>query len=74
VLIVFDRLFGTCVEEREDLPPRYGLTTPLLSHNPLRIAFHEWLSLGRDLAATRGAVRKLRVVFGPPAAAPADKG
>ena len=40
VLIVFDRLFGTFVAERDDLPCRYGLVTPLISHNPVRIAFH----------------------------------
>ncbi|MDB5851564.1 MAG: putative fatty acid hydroxylase, partial [Rhodoferax sp.] len=28
VLIVFDRLFGTFVDLREDVPIRYGLTTP----------------------------------------------
>ena len=57
VLIVFDRLFGTFVAERDDLRPRYGLTTPLHSYNPLYIALHEWLNLARDLAAARGCVR-----------------
>ena len=38
VLIVFDRLFGTFVELRDEVPPRYGLTPPLHSHNPVRIA------------------------------------
>jgi hypothetical protein len=55
-----------CVEEREDLPPRYGLTEPLLSNNPLRIAFHEWIKLGRDLIAAPGVAAKLRVLLGPP--------
>ena len=34
VLIVFDRLFGTFAAERDDLPCRYGLVTPLVSHQP----------------------------------------
>ena len=46
VPIVFDRLFGTFVAEREDLPPVYGLTTPLHSHDPFRTAFHGWLRAG----------------------------
>ena len=47
-LIVFDRLFGTYVPERADLPCRYGLVTPLSSHNPIFIALHEWLAMARD--------------------------
>jgi sterol desaturase/sphingolipid hydroxylase (fatty acid hydroxylase superfamily) len=69
VLIVFDRWFGTFVDLRDDVPPRYGLTTPLVSHNPLRIALHGWIALAQDLRAARGARACLRVLFGPPAAA-----
>ena len=66
VLIVFDRLFGTFVELRDDVPPRYGLTPPLHSHNPVRIALHGWLALARDLLAVRGWRARLRTIFGPP--------
>ena len=68
VLIVFDRLFGTFVAERDDLPPVYGLTTPLHSYNPVKIAFHGWLALGRDLLAARSPMALLRTLFGPPPA------
>ncbi|MBC7993643.1 MAG: sterol desaturase family protein [Rhizobacter sp.] len=70
VLIVFDRLFGTFVAERDDVPPRYGLTTPLTTYNPLRIALHGWLSLAQDLWAAPGWRARLRTLFGPPGAAP----
>ena len=66
VLILFDRLFGTFAAERDELPCRYGLVTPLHSHNPVRIAFHEWAALGRDLARTRGWRERLAALFGPP--------
>jgi len=66
VLIVFDRLFGSFVAERDDVPLRYGLTTPLTTYNPLRIALHGWLSLARDLWAARGWRARLRTLFGPP--------
>ncbi|CAN5670558.1 sterol desaturase family protein [soil metagenome] len=66
VLIVFDRLFGTFVDERADVKIRYGLTTPITTHNPLRIAMHEWLAMGRDLWAARGWRARIDVVFGPP--------
>jgi sterol desaturase/sphingolipid hydroxylase (fatty acid hydroxylase superfamily) len=68
VLIVFDRMFGTFAAEREDVALRYGLTTPLRTHNPLRIAFHEWANLGRDLWKARGWRAKISTLFGPPGA------
>jgi sterol desaturase/sphingolipid hydroxylase (fatty acid hydroxylase superfamily) len=67
VLIVFDRLFGTFVDFRPEVVPRYGLVTPLVSHNPLRIGLHGWAALARDVVAARGLAARLRVVFGPPA-------
>ncbi len=47
VLIIWDRLFGTFEPERHR--PTYGLTTNLNSHNPVRIAFHEWVAIGQDM-------------------------
>lgn len=66
VLIVFDRLFGTFAEEREDLPVRYGLTKPIGSYNPIRIALHEWARLVRDLLAARSLRGAIGVLAGPP--------
>ena len=65
-LIVFDRLFGSFVDERADIAIRYGLVHPVTSHNPLRIAFHEWLAMGRAFIAARGARARAKVLFGPP--------
>ena len=67
VLIVFDRLFGTFAAERRDLPCRYGLVTPLVSHNPIRIAFHEWLKMAKDLLGARTGREVIGYLFGPPA-------
>lgn len=53
VLIVFDRMFGTYVAERDDLPCRYGLVTPMTGHNPLRMEFSQWVALARDLSRAR---------------------
>ena len=63
VLIIFDRLFGTYVEERADEPCRYGLVKPLRSHNPLWIAFHEWVAMaqGHLVGAQRREVARLHV-------------
>jgi sterol desaturase/sphingolipid hydroxylase (fatty acid hydroxylase superfamily) len=66
MLIVFDLLFGTFVAERDDIVIRYGLTNRLESHNPLRIALHGWISMGRRLRHADGWRRRLGIVFGPP--------
>jgi sterol desaturase/sphingolipid hydroxylase (fatty acid hydroxylase superfamily) len=67
VLIVFDHLFGTFAAECRDLPCRYGLVTPLISHNPIRIAFHEWLKMVEDLRGARTWREAIGYLFGPPA-------
>jgi sterol desaturase/sphingolipid hydroxylase (fatty acid hydroxylase superfamily) len=75
VLIVFDRLFGSFTAARADVVPRYGLSTPLHTYNPLRIAFHEWQNLARDLWAARSGRARWLALFGPPGAmaSPANK-
>jgi sterol desaturase/sphingolipid hydroxylase (fatty acid hydroxylase superfamily) len=71
IFIVFDRMFGTFVAERDDLPCRYGLVTPLRSNNPVIIAFHEWRALARDLWWARSWGERLACLIGPPAGTPA---
>ena len=66
VLIVFDRLFGTFVEERDDIEIRYGLAEPLHSYNPVRIALHGWVALARALWGATGWRERVRIVAGPP--------
>ena len=66
VLIVFDRLFGSFIEEDAREPCDYGLITRLTSNNPVTIAFHGWIALGRDLMAARSAREVAGYLFGPP--------
>ena len=49
ILIVFDRWFGTFEPERERVV--YGLTKNIDTYNPLRVAFHEFTAMCRDVAA-----------------------
>jgi sterol desaturase/sphingolipid hydroxylase (fatty acid hydroxylase superfamily) len=72
--ILFDRLFGTFVAERDDRSLRFGLVTPVASRNPLRIAFHEWLRMGADLRGCRSARGALGLLFGPPGWSPTGTG
>lgn len=66
-LIIWDRLFGSFVPERDDDPPRYGITTQLGTFNPVRVALHETEAIVRD-AAQPGLTlgQRLGYVFGPP--------
>jgi len=66
ILIIWDRLFGTFEPERDDEPCRYGLVKNLGDFNIVRVAFHEWIGIVRDLMKARSARDVLGYVFGPP--------
>jgi sterol desaturase/sphingolipid hydroxylase (fatty acid hydroxylase superfamily) len=73
VLIIFDRMFGTYVEEQENEPCDYGLVKPSGSHNPIRIAFYEWGNIFNNLKSN--PIRYWPgFLFGPPGWAPDGKG
>lgn len=50
IFIIWDRLFGTFEPERDEEPVEYGILHNLETHNPVVIAFHEWVALARDIA------------------------
>jgi len=66
VLIIFDRLFGTFVDEEYSDPPQYGLTKPLLSFNPFIIAFYGWFQLISNLIKAKTWRDYYRIVLGKP--------
>jgi len=66
VLMLWDRLFATYAAERDEDPPRYGIVHDIATFNPVRIAFHEWAALLRDLARARSLREATGAVFGPP--------
>jgi sterol desaturase/sphingolipid hydroxylase (fatty acid hydroxylase superfamily) len=73
VLIIFDRLFGTYVAERDDIPIRYGLVKPQRSYNPLRVEFDAWIALGQDMLKAPSLKAALLHVVMPPAWLPPDR-
>lgn len=50
-LIIWDRMFGTFVEELEEDRPRYGIVKNIGTFNPLKVAFHEWIGMFKDALA-----------------------
>lgn len=70
-LIVWDRLFGTFGQEREE--PVYGITRPLASWNPVWANLHYWAEMWQ---VTRGArpLDRLRVLWKRPGWRPDELG
>lgn len=65
-LIIWDKLFGTFQKEEESEPVKYGLTTNIKSYNPLKMVFHEWENIIKDLQKKTTFKNKLLYIFGPP--------
>ena len=63
-LIVFDRLFGTFVEETEAVD--YGLVRQVRSHNPLWLTVHEWAHMLRDMLRPGPLSQRLKHLWAPP--------
>ena len=64
ILIVWDRIFGTFQPELDEEACRYGLVHNLGTFNIVRVAFHEWIGMGQDVA--RQPRHVLGWLFGPP--------
>ncbi len=50
VFIIWDKLFGTFVPEQDSEKVDFGLVHNLATFNPLRVAFHEWASIYKDMS------------------------
>ena len=72
ILIVWDRLFGSFVEEDDAEPCVYGTRAPLRSWNPLWANLQVYRDLARDSWRARSWADKLRVWLKPPGWRPAD--
>jgi len=60
--IIWDRLFGTFVAEDPDDRPNYGLVKDIDTYNPLRIIFHEYIQVFKDIFI-RGLTPKQRLGY-----------
>jgi sterol desaturase/sphingolipid hydroxylase (fatty acid hydroxylase superfamily) len=69
ILILWDRLFRTFEPEGERVV--YGLTKNISTHNPLRVATHEFVAIGRDVRAASSWRDRAGYLFRGPGWAPA---
>jgi len=72
VLILWDRLFGTFEDERDDEPIVYGTRAPLRSWNPLWANLEVYAALARDAWRAQRWRDRLQVWVRPPGWRPAD--
>jgi len=64
ILIIWDRIFGTFIQEKEQ--PVYGLVKNIKTYNPIRIAFHEWRLIFKDLKLKISLADKFKYIFFAP--------
>ncbi len=75
VLVIFDRLFGSYIPERADVPCDYGTITPTVSsRNPFVLNFSPWIGLFKDLRTARSPREVWMYMFGPPGWRPDGEG
>jgi hypothetical protein len=74
VLIIFDRMFGTYIEERDDIPVRYGLVHPMTSNNFFVVEFDQLIGLLKDLAKAKNIRSFLGYLSMPPGWSPDGNG
>lgn len=72
ILILWDRLFGSFIEERDAEQIVYGTRNPLRSWNPLWANLEVYKALWLDAWRTQRFVDKLRIWIAPPGWRPAD--
>ena len=72
VFIIWDRIFGTFIDERKDLKPVYGTSKPLKSWNPFWANFEVWVEMIRDSWRTEKWSDKVGVWFSRPKWRPDD--
>ncbi|RYD77731.1 MAG: sterol desaturase family protein [Sphingobacteriales bacterium] len=72
IFIFWDKWFGTFQEEKEDIPPVYGVTRPVRTWNPIKINFqHLWLLI-TDAWRAKNWKDKFSIWFKPTGWRPAD--
>jgi len=72
IFIVWDKLFGTFQEEKEAIPPVYGVKKPVQTWNPVIINFMHLWQLIKDAWRTENIWDKIRIWFMPTGWRPAD--
>ena len=72
VFIIWDRLFGTHIEEKDDIKPVYGTVKALNSWNPVWANFQVFYNMFLDSMRTKKLSDKFKVWYAPTYWRPSD--
>jgi hypothetical protein len=72
ILILWDRLFGTFIEEQDAHPVVFGTRKPLRSWNPFWANAEVYAAVLKDALSTRRWTDKFKIWLMPPGWQPAD--
>lgn len=70
--MIFDRMFGTWVEEDKNNKAVYGVRKPYQSFNPVKAHVDWWIRLGKDAYHTKSWKDKIKLWFMPTGWRPED--
>lgn len=73
VLIIWDKMFGTFVEEERSKACQYGIIGQINSYNPIKISFHQWLHMFEQVLEGKTLTEKAKAIFGYPTSSEAVK-
>lgn len=65
-LIIWDKLFNTFQEEKEDIKPKFGLYQKTINTKPIEVVFHEFQSIYTDLKKPVDFRIKIKYLIKPP--------
>jgi sterol desaturase/sphingolipid hydroxylase (fatty acid hydroxylase superfamily) len=66
-VIIYDRIFGTFVEEdTENNPVDYGIVKQIYTYNILKINFHEWIDMFKDILRPGPVLQRIKHIWAPP--------
>ncbi|TXE10857.1 sterol desaturase family protein [Gelidibacter salicanalis] len=67
IFIIWDKLFGSFQPELKEEKVVYGLVTNIETHNPIKVAFHEWIAMGKDVFSGKKSLRdRVKYIVKPP--------
>lgn len=66
LLNIWDRIFGTLQQEKNEIPVEYGITRTINANSFLDVYFGEIVALGKDVLKAPGIKNKLLYIIMPP--------
>ena len=66
ILIIWDKMFGTFVEERDDIACKYGIVGQVHTNNPITANFHQFVHMWKKFHQAGNWRERKQALFGYP--------